>query len=238
MRKLFTCAALALALAAPAIARAEEAASAQPLPAEAATLKVEFTLDAVSDYRFRGVSLSNGKPALQPGVTLTHRSGLYASAWASTVAEDGGPDAEVDLAIGASRPLGPVAVDLSAVWYLYPGDRNADYLELISRTSAAVGAAEIGITAAWAPSQRNIGSRSNRYAALDASAPLPGTPLTVSGSVGIEDGAFADGKRDWSLGLAAEVGGFALGVAYVDSARSGAGKLGRSGLVLSAGRSF
>jgi uncharacterized protein (TIGR02001 family) len=69
MKLLFACAAAGLTAPAGAETRAE------------APLDLEFTLDAVSDYRFRGISLSDRRPALQPGVTLTHRSGLYASAW-------------------------------------------------------------------------------------------------------------------------------------------------------------
>ena len=113
-----------------------------------------------------------------------------------------------------------------------------DYLELISRASAAIGPAEAGLTVAWAPAQGNLGGRSNRYAALDVSLPLPCTPLTLSGALGIEDGAFGDRKRDWSLGLSGEIAGFALGASYVDTARADAGRLGRAGLALSAGRSF
>jgi hypothetical protein len=66
----------------------------------------------------------------------------------------------------------------------------------------------------------------------------PRTPLALSGSFGIEDGAFGDRKRDWTLGVSGEVAGFALGAGYVDTVRAGAGRLGRAGLVLSAGRSF
>jgi uncharacterized protein (TIGR02001 family) len=226
MKLLFACAAAGLTAPAGAETRAE------------APLDLEFTLDAVSDYRFRGISLSDRRPALQPGVTLTHRSGLYASAWASTLAEDGGPDVELDLVAGYSRPLGPVTLDLSGIWYVYPGDREAEYLELIYRASTPIGPAEAGLTVAWAPAQNNLGDRSNRYAALDVSLPLPRTPLTLAASFGIEDGAFGDRKRDWSLGLSGEVAGFALGASYIDTARANAGRLGRAGLVLSAGRTF
>lgn len=243
MNLLFACAAaVAAGFIAPATARADTPVPAESAPAAEtvaeAPLNIEFMLDAVSDYRFRGISLSDRRPALQPGVTVTHRSGLYASAWASTLAEDRGPDIEVDLVAGYSRPLGPVTLDVSAAWYLYPGDRGANYLELISRASTAIGPAEAGLTVAWAPAQRNLGGLSNRHAALDASLPLPRTRLTLSGSFGIEDGAFGDRKRDWSLGVSGEVAGFALGASYVDTARAGAGRLGRAGAVLSAGRSF
>jgi len=42
----------------------------------------------VSDYRFRGVSQSDGELAIQGGVAVAHRSGLYVATWASNLAGD------------------------------------------------------------------------------------------------------------------------------------------------------
>ena len=38
-----------------------------------------------TDYRFRGVSLSGGDPAIQGGITATHDSGFYVGAWSSSI---------------------------------------------------------------------------------------------------------------------------------------------------------
>ena len=51
---------------------------------------IDLSLGAVSDYRFRGISLSNKDPAFQPSVTVTHKSGAYASVWGSNIADNGG----------------------------------------------------------------------------------------------------------------------------------------------------
>jgi uncharacterized protein (TIGR02001 family) len=45
-----------------------------------------------SDYVFRGVSYSDGHPAVQAGLDVSADSGLYAGAWASTVDLTGGPN--------------------------------------------------------------------------------------------------------------------------------------------------
>ena len=59
-----------------------------------------------SDYRFRGISLSDKDPAFQPGFTVSHESGLYASVWGSNVADNGGDNIEIDFIGGYATTLG------------------------------------------------------------------------------------------------------------------------------------
>ena len=44
-----------------------------------------FNVGAVSDYRYRGISQTSKKPAIQGGVDFAHKSGLYLGAWGSNV---------------------------------------------------------------------------------------------------------------------------------------------------------
>ena len=67
----------------------------------------DFTISGsaalVSDYRFRGVSQTDKDPAVQAGVTVSHKSGLYAGFWGSNLAgwgTFGGPNLELDLVGG------------------------------------------------------------------------------------------------------------------------------------------
>ena len=133
----------------------------------------------------------------------------------------GGDDIEFDPAVGYSGSLGPVDVDLWAMWYLYPGASANNYAELGAEASLALGAGTIGLELGYAPAQDHIGGTDNSYAALKAAMPLGGTPISVDGSFGIEDGAFADRKLDWSLGLSAELGKLELGAHYIDAAHHG-----------------
>lgn len=210
--------------------------------AASASEEKTWTLDAgatvVSDYRYRGLSLSDKDPAFQPELTLTHKSGVYVGFWGSTLADNGGEDIETDVMIGYSREFGPVSADVNAMWYLYPGASQDNYLELTGRLSTGIGPAEVGATFSYAPSQDQIGNISNRYYMVDASVPLPSTPLMLSGSFGIEDGAFGDKKQDWSLGVSAEISHFTLGVAYIDSARTGGDPLGKATAVASLSAHF
>jgi len=56
-----------------------------------AAAQVSGTVGVVSDYRYRGVSFSDDKPAAQLGLTYDDASGLYAGLFASTVRFDAPP---------------------------------------------------------------------------------------------------------------------------------------------------
>ena len=232
MKGLFPVMAIALAgFASPAMA-ADEA-------EETKAIDVEVTLAGFSDYRFRGLSLSGIDPAFQPEIVITHESGIYGSIWGSNVSDNGGDDIEVDLVAGIARDIGNVTVDVNATYYLYPGAGSTNYIEFIGNVSTPVGPGSVGLTVAYAPSQSNIGNQDNVYVALDGSVPIGGTPLTLTGSFGFEDGAFGDSKKDWSLGVTADVAGFTLGAAYVDTAHaSNFGRIAKAGAVFSISRTF
>ena len=216
------------------------AALATPARAEEAqgAWSIEPSIALVSDYRFRGLSLSDKDPAIQPALSITHESGIYASFWGSTLAENDGADIETDLGLGYARTIGPVDVDLAATWYLYPGAHGQDYVEIIAKVSTQAGPATLGLELAYAPSQAGTDHASNRYAAIDAELPLGKSPLTATASLGIEDGAFGDRKLDWSLGLGAEVSGFDLAASYVDATHHGHDPLAAPGAVFSISKRF
>src|SRR6476620_2710499 len=44
-----------------------------------------YNVGAVTDYRYRGISQSRERPALQGGIDFTHKSGFYLGTWASTI---------------------------------------------------------------------------------------------------------------------------------------------------------
>ncbi|MDP1898837.1 MAG: TorF family putative porin [Rubrivivax sp.] len=92
-----------------------------------AASSLAFNVGAVSDYRYRGISQTRGKPALQGGVDYS-RGGFYAGAWASNVKwiKDFGGDAdiEVDLYGGFKGELTPgVGFDVGVLTYVYPGNK-------------------------------------------------------------------------------------------------------------------
>jgi uncharacterized protein (TIGR02001 family) len=91
----------------------------------------------VTDYRYRGISQSRLKPAIQGGADFAHKSGFYIGTWASSIkwVKDAGGDAnaEVDLYGGYKFTAGPVGLDVGVLRYLYPGSAlpvNPDTTEL------------------------------------------------------------------------------------------------------------
>ena len=55
--------------------------SAAPAP----DFTLAYNIGGTTDYRFRGISQSSFKPAVQGGIDFSHKSGAYAGVWASNV---------------------------------------------------------------------------------------------------------------------------------------------------------
>jgi uncharacterized protein (TIGR02001 family) len=223
---------LPLVLFATPVQAAEEAAPEGPPD----PLSIDFTLAGYSDYRFRGLTLSDKDFSVQPTVTATLASGIYFSVFASNIAENTGDDIEIDLIAGVSKEIGKVTAGINATYYVYPGISSINYVEFIGSLSTAVGPGEVGLTLGYSPKQDNIGDLDNTYVAVNGSLPIKNTPLTLTGSVGYEDGAFGDKKKDWSLGVTADVAGFTIGASYIDTKRGG--PLGDATAVFSISRDF
>jgi uncharacterized protein (TIGR02001 family) len=206
---------------------------AAPVAAESG-ISLSGELGLVSDYRFRGLSLSDRGPALQGGLTVEHASGAYAGIWSSTIEEsDGGANAEVDFYAGYAAELpGGFTVDVLLNYYSYPSDGALNYAEAMATFSRTVGTATPKLGLAWAPAQGALVDEDGRergniygFAALDVA--IPSTPVTISAQLGHESGPFdgrsGGGKWDWQVGGTAVVGPATLGLSYVDCDLPGPG---------------
>lgn len=84
-----------------------------------------------TDYMYRGVSLSDGNPALQLGLDFESGTGVFAGLWASTADIESGADnhrdREVDYYAGYGRALGRWGLDATVIRYTYPAARGFDY---------------------------------------------------------------------------------------------------------------
>ncbi|HSH96914.1 MAG: TorF family putative porin [Methylophilaceae bacterium] len=92
-----------------------------------------------SDYIFRGLSQTAGKPALQGGIDWTHSSGLYLGAWGSNqswLADAGASTGagayrnssiELDVYGGYRSTIGDTGLsyDVGAIYVAYPGTRTS-----------------------------------------------------------------------------------------------------------------
>lgn len=193
----------------------------------------EFTVTGgvslVSDYRFRGISLSAGDPTIQATLNVNHSSGLYAGVWGSGL-EDSAVygHTEMDLYAGWTGDVGSgVTADVGLLYYVYPnghvGDANVFEPYASLKKTFGPATAKVGVAYAW--SQDSLGGDDNLYLYTNLDVAIPETPLTVSGHVGYTDGALSPNLLtlkstksglDYSIGASAALGkGLTLGVNYV-----------------------
>lgn len=203
------------ALSAPVLAQDE---AEGPAPA----WELDAELAAFSDYRFRGISMSGKEPELTADLSVSHESGFYAGTWLSNVdLGSGADDLEVDLYAGFSTDVGGLTFDVGGIYYVYPGNSGLDYVELTSSVAVAAGPGEITLGVAYAPSQGALGNTDNTYVYISGDLPLGDSPVSLHATVGYEDGAFGDKKRDWIVGASMDLGSdFTATVDYVDTAHA------------------
>ena len=99
------------------------------LMASAAAAHAEFsgTISLVSDYDFRGISLSADDPALQGSIDWAADNGFYLGAWASNIdyGREYDGDIELDLYGGYAGEAGALGYDVGIVWYTYPDSSSS-----------------------------------------------------------------------------------------------------------------
>ncbi len=233
---------LALAAAAAALpARAEEA-PADPL---------SFNVGVFTDYRYRGISQTRLKPALQGGADYAHASGFYVGTWASTIKwiKDGGGDAqvEIDLYGGYKTEVAKgLTLDVGVLQYFYPSNK----LNPSANTFELYGAVTFGpVTAKYSHAATNLfgfpNSKSSGYLDLSASFDL-GDGMSIVPHIGhqsVKHLAVAS-YTDYSLTFAKDFSGLALSAALVGTdakkgAYVGAGKdLSKTSLVVGLKKTF
>ena len=117
--------------------------------------EVSANVSLVSDYRFRGISQSDSKPAIQGGFDIAFDSGFYLGTWGSAVDFDcavdtcGGANGglELDYYGGYGHEFdNGLGIDIGYIYYDYPQDEGVlgDYEEVYGSVSFAgftVGAA-------------------------------------------------------------------------------------------------
>lgn len=176
---------------------------------------VDLTANAgiVSDYRFRGVSLSGKETAVQGGIDL-ETGPFFLGTWASTIAQYEGADTEVDLYAGLQGILGGVVWRAGGYGYLYPRGAGTNYVEMIAQAETSMGPVTLGLEGALAPRQANV-DEANLYVGASSALDV-GRGWTVLLRGGYEDG-FYNSKWDWELGASYTFGILTGSLAYVDT---------------------
>ena len=197
--------------------------------ARAADLSATAAL--VSDYRWRGVSLSDGEPSQQFDLTLSNDAGVWLWGGANSVSESYG-DSELGLGFGITRGFADIDWTFGVQRYAYPGASQLDYTQVGLSAVRALGPISLSAGVDYAPRQDNL-AQNDVYAWFGWEI-CPIERVKLTGHVGRDEGAWAPspGAVDFSLGAAATAGALELGFDYVgveDSAPAWVFRLAYSG---------
>ncbi|NUZ08260.1 TorF family putative porin [Piscinibacter koreensis] len=200
----------------------------------AASADLTFNVGAVSDYRYRGISQTRLKPALQAGVDWSHASGFYVGAWGSTIKwiDDAYGDAkvEIDLYGGYKGELVKgLNFDVGVVQYVYPRARTRQWNAAFKNpnTTEAYGALAFGPATAklWVATTNLFGNydfangrdtKGSWYLDLSASFDAGGGVM-VTPHVGRQKVRHLDfaSYTDWSLTVSRDFNGIVPSIALV-----------------------
>ncbi|PZQ14968.1 MAG: hypothetical protein DI565_11030 [Ancylobacter novellus] len=237
--------------AAPSAVRAADVVSPQAL-LDPASFDVSFGVAVLSDYRFRGVTQSKRKPAVQGYVELQAFDWIYAGVWSSSVSFPTrfgltDPAAEVDFYAGVRPTWGSFSLDAGYLYYWYPGEsrsfpgqKQTDYWELKATPSIALSEnGSISGNVWWSPNYANTGS-SELYLSMASKIdiPVPSFPdlgLYVSGEFGkqwtkkADDGFDPKDFLSWNLGGGVTYKAMTIDIRYSDTNLSKSECVGVSG---------
>jgi len=187
---------------------------------------VAFNAGVFSDYRYRGISQTRLKPAVQGGVDYSNGP-FYLGAWASTIkwVKDGGGDSDIELDLygGYKGEITKgIGYDVGVLAYVYPSNK----LPTSADTTEIYGALTFGpATAKYSHSVTNLfgfpDSKNSGYFDLSATFDL-GDGWSVTPHVGRQTvkNTSAASYTDASITVSKDFSGLVVSLAAVD-ARTG-----------------
>jgi len=218
---------------------------------------LSFNVGLVTDYRYRGISQSRLKPALQGGLDFAAPGGFYVGVWGSSIKwiKDLGGDADVEIDLYGGWK-GEVAKDLTldvgVLTYQYPSNK----LNPKAETTELYGALTYNVfTAKYSHSVTNTfanpDSKNSFYVDLSAGFDV-GSGITLTPHIGyqkikgpVESVAT---YTDYSIGVSKDFSGFLLSATlvgtdadksfYTSGPSHGDKDLGKATLVLGVKKTF
>jgi len=188
------------------------------LAAAGAHAQVSGTVTWTSDYRWRGISLSDDAPALQLGLAYDAAGGWYAGGMLSSVRSPFGTEAELQATTYAGyarRMRGNLSWDAGAEYVALVGDSNYNYPEF----HVGLSSQRLGARLSYAPRYPDLDVPAV-YVEFNGNQPL-GTRVRLLGHLGWqrrgEDGADDDGgdtRVDAQVGLGVALEPFDLRIAW------------------------
>jgi uncharacterized protein (TIGR02001 family) len=189
-------------------------------------LTVTGSVTGTTDYRFRGISQSNGDPAVQASIGLDHESGFYASGFASSLSDDIRPgEYELSGYVGYTREIAAgTDIDVGLQLYGYPDNQSltdASYFEPYAAVRHTLGPVTAELGAAYAPEQEALADNDSLYVYGDLTGGVPFRPITIKARLGYTSGparftGLSD-YLDWRVGAEYTRGPARLSLEYVDT---------------------
>lgn len=190
------------------------------VPVNAAEFSGYLTL--TTDYVWRGVTQSDGDPALQLGGEASFRSGFYAGLWGSTIDIDTGGDrqrdAEMNYYAGYGHDVSAQwTLGLSAVAYTYPGQTGPIDYNYEEYALSVNYDDRVWLEYAYSPDYWGLGIESHNVELI--SEWLAGEHLVLGAAVGYFDflGFLDDSYAYWDLGATWPVNRFSIDLRYHDT---------------------
>jgi len=187
------------------------------------TRSISATVGATSDFVFRGLSYTRGKPAGLASLDIEFPSNTYLGGFVSSADPNPGPSpvVEMDFWLGQHWSLGSTfSADLRLTHYMYPDDpRVADYDR--DELTATLGIKDaVFLSATYSPNTDAVGSLAGLTDGDVWSAELSarrsfGGRYSLGAGVGYYglDDVYGDGYAYWNLTLTADFAPFQLQVA-------------------------
>jgi uncharacterized protein (TIGR02001 family) len=224
---------MAALAAAPALASAQ--APAKPEPDY--TLTANVTL--ASEYLYRGIAQTAGKPAIQGGFDFAHKSGVYLGNWNSNISwlSDANPGMtapiEMDFYGGWKTTVGEFGLDFGGLYYYYPvSNKPANFTSpdtFEAYAGASWGPASLKFSWAFTDLFGLKGSDGSYYIDGTVNYPIGESGFSVLAHVGFQGvntssdtPTCSNGSKDyeyvdWKLGGAYTIDGWTFGAYYSDT---------------------
>lgn len=212
-------------------------AAAQSKPEPEYTLTANVTL--ASEYLYRGIAQTAGKPAIQGGFDFAHNSGFYLGNWNSNISwlSDANPGLtapiEMDFYGGWKTTVGEFGLDFGGLYYYYPvgnkpsGFNSPDTFEAYLGTTW--GPLTLKFSYAFTDLFGLVDSDGSYYLDGTINYPIADSGFSVLAHVGYQsvstgsntpycgNGSQDFSYTDWKLGGAYVLAGWTFGAYYSDT---------------------
>ena len=192
---------------------------------------LSYNIGAVTEYRYRGISQSAKKPALQGGIDFAHKSGFYVGTWGSTIrwikdSSNSGVNVkgpvEIDLYGGYKGTINDTfSYDVGGLEYWYAGNTLKDLTGTNANTFELYGSVTAGpATLKYSHATTNLfgtpNSKGSGYLDLSGTFDL-GNGLSLVPHIGAQRIKNFGTYHDVSLTLAKDWSGTVLSGAIVST---------------------